>query len=63
MKKVTLYLEDNDWRAFRVFCLETGTSASQEIGQFIKEKLEKVTQHSQRNRPTQKGRRHGDTDV
>lgn len=35
MKKVTVYLDEELWRAFRIACLQEGVSASQQIMQWI----------------------------
>lgn len=39
MTKVTLYLDDAVWRAFRIACLEHGTSASKEVSRLMQSRL------------------------
>lgn len=50
MVKVTLYLDDVEWLAFRKDCLDHKTSASKEVAQMIRQRrvqweTEKETSH------------------
>jgi hypothetical protein len=53
MVKVTLYLDDAEWLAFRKDCLDHKTSASREVAQLIRLRraqwdTEKETPHGSR---------------
>jgi hypothetical protein len=40
MKKVTVYLDETIWRAFRIACMTHGTSASQQMEHLIRHYLQ-----------------------
>lgn len=46
MKKVTIYLDETIWRAFRIACMEQDTSASQTIEQLIRSHLQQQSTHT-----------------
>ena len=49
MTKVNLYLDKVIWLAFRVACLQHGTSASKEIERMIRERINSWTLEQEGN--------------